>query len=154
LFAKTPLDVTDIPDEMLIPVNGTMHVKTMGWQYSSSTHLPALASISIILGLTMYAGHRARRKVHGSPELPVYVANEPFQPSDSLHVILASGSGGLSQALKARSARSPPDYETLQVHLGVQEDGTAVLTTKEFGEDDVDEGKGTSESFEDASVDE
>ncbi|KIJ19412.1 hypothetical protein PAXINDRAFT_166605 [Paxillus involutus ATCC 200175] len=130
-------EAADIPDEMLIPLNGTMYVTTMGWQYSASIHLSALASMSIIWGLTMYAvamdylENRAERKVHNPPEPPVYVAKESFHPSDSLHVILASGSGGLSEALRARSARSPPDYETLRVRLGVQEDGTAVLTTKE-----------------------
>jgi len=74
--------------------------------------------------------YSAKRKVYNSPELPVYVANQSFHPSDSLHVILASGSGGLSQALRARSARSPPDYESLEVHLEVQ-GGTAVLPTAE-----------------------
>jgi len=133
----------DIPDEMLIPVNGTMSITTTGWKYSGLADILVLALISVIPGLTMCAVAmdylESRRKVHGSPERPACVAHQPFNASDPLHVILASGSGGLCRALRARSGGDLIDYKSLRVHLGVQDDGMAVLTAEDSGEVDVAE---------------
>ncbi|KAF8841122.1 hypothetical protein BDN67DRAFT_967615 [Paxillus ammoniavirescens] len=122
---------TSIPNDMVNQTNGTMLVTTVGWKYVEATYLLALVPISIIMGLTMcavtiesYEKHRA----HTSSEVFVDVAHHSFNPSNSMHVILASGSGGLHQALEA--GRRPTDYGSLQVRLGVQ-DGVAVLIKEE-----------------------
>ncbi|KIJ12286.1 hypothetical protein PAXINDRAFT_14905 [Paxillus involutus ATCC 200175] len=113
--------------EMVTPANGTMHVTTIGWGYHGSTYLLALAPISIIMCLTMCTvaiDYYETRRVHRSSEVPVDVARRFFNPSNSMHVILASGSGGLSQVLEA--GRRLTDYGSLKVRLGVWH-GVAVL---------------------------
>ncbi|KIK80249.1 hypothetical protein PAXRUDRAFT_833651 [Paxillus rubicundulus Ve08.2h10] len=114
-------------DEMVLQTDGTMHITTIGWKYNESTYLLALVPISIIMGLTLCAvaiDYYEKRGVHRSSGAPVDVAHQSFNPSNAMHVILASGSGGLHQALEA--GRHVTDYGSLQVRLGVR-DGVAVL---------------------------
>ncbi|KIJ04831.1 hypothetical protein PAXINDRAFT_21881 [Paxillus involutus ATCC 200175] len=134
----------DIPDEMMIPMNGTMVITTMGWKYNASTHSFALVPISIVMALTMCAvamTYWEKRKVRRSLEFP-----QSFNPSNPLHIILASRRGALYQA---PSGHDRTEDESLQVHLEVR-DGMAVLTSE--GPGDVDEGKGPSGPLGDFSV--
>ncbi|KIJ08506.1 hypothetical protein PAXINDRAFT_18370 [Paxillus involutus ATCC 200175] len=124
----------NITGEMLIPLSGTMHV-TIGWIYQVTLSLSARPHIDY----------------YGFDDRPVYLADQPTDPSDLLHDILVSGSGGLSQALvRARSDRDLTDYESLQVHLGVRDDGMAVLMGEDPGE--VDEWKGNLTPSEESSI--
>ncbi|KIJ11080.1 hypothetical protein PAXINDRAFT_15978 [Paxillus involutus ATCC 200175] len=82
-----------------------------------------------------------KRKVRRSLEFP-----QSFNPSNPLHIILASRRGALYQA---PSGHDRTEDESLQVHLEVR-DGMAVLTSE--GPGDVDEGKGPSGPLGDFSV--
>ncbi|KIJ07379.1 hypothetical protein PAXINDRAFT_102986, partial [Paxillus involutus ATCC 200175] len=126
----------------MIPTSGTMDVTTMGWQYNASTHSFALIPITIVMVLTILAACIAyweERKAHGSSENPLHLAHQSFDPSDPLHVILTSRSGGHYQASGALSDRDLSGYKSLQVQLEVGDDGMAILASERCGKEGFSE---------------
>ncbi|KIJ08875.1 hypothetical protein PAXINDRAFT_18021 [Paxillus involutus ATCC 200175] len=112
--------------DMMIPMNGTMHVLTMGWQYDAKTYSFALVPITIVMLLTTLAvliGYLEKRKV---PAL--HDAHQSFDPSNPLDIIFAS-----------RSGEAPNDHKAPQVQLKVHDNGQASLMGKDS--EDVDERK-------------
>ncbi|KIK91003.1 hypothetical protein PAXRUDRAFT_150569 [Paxillus rubicundulus Ve08.2h10] len=129
-----------LPDDMMIQTSGTMLISTMGWQYDASTHSFALVPITIVMCLTVCAvviAYWEKRRVRTSSEEPIYVAHQSFDPSDPLHVILTSRSGGHYQASGALSDRHLPGYISGQVQLEVGKDGMAVLRSERCGKDET-----------------
>ncbi|KAF8837811.1 hypothetical protein BDN67DRAFT_1013580 [Paxillus ammoniavirescens] len=106
-----------LTDDMMIPMSGKMHVTTMGWQYEAETFPYPLALILAVTLLTITAAcvlYYERHRVRKSNEDNLHDTHQSFDPSDSLHAILVSGSEGFDQAQETP--------ESLQVQLEVLHD--------------------------------
>lgn len=100
-----------IPDDLVSPVNGTMYISTIGWTRRSATYLLAILPITTTTILTfacaLYSILRARKEDSSHRTI--------FDPSNPLHLIMASASGGL--ALGDFNMQGIIDNERVKVRL-------------------------------------
>ncbi|KAH7925153.1 hypothetical protein BV22DRAFT_459426 [Leucogyrophana mollusca] len=106
-----------------LPRYKTMFVDTMGWSYHSSTSLLALIPTTTIALLTFAAitcslcwGAKVKSLDKGSDEVL-------FDPTDSLHVVMASSARGLTGVLKGFSPSGLRENEELRVRIRLVGDG-------------------------------
>ncbi|KAH7919310.1 hypothetical protein BV22DRAFT_1023213 [Leucogyrophana mollusca] len=122
----------ELPSNMSIPFSGTMQVETIGWAYDSYTYLLALVPTTVVALLTIAAAlfrpsQGSGFTGEGDGDSDVIGGTVPFNPADSLHVIMASSAGSLSQALAGFRTTAVSDNENVRVRLGFTADGRRAL---------------------------
>ncbi|KAG2354565.1 hypothetical protein BDR07DRAFT_1464984 [Suillus spraguei] len=109
-----------IPVELQSPVNGTMYISTIGWTQRSATYLPAVIPSTILTILTFACALYSILRNRGY--------RTTFDPSNTLHLIMASAAGSLT--LEDFSKNGIINNEDVRVWLDESEKDDE--TTKKF----------------------
>ncbi|KAN0100221.1 hypothetical protein V8E55_000205 [Tylopilus felleus] len=129
-----------VPDNMTVPITGTMTVQVVGWQFHPRTHGIALAVITMITAVTAAAGIfallEANSQKTGRDSLQRGSA-AGFDPTNLMDVLVASSNGSLASALSQPSDEK--EREKMVVELGVTVEGQSMLNTRTDGADDASE---------------
>ena len=129
-----------VPDNMTVPITGTMTVQVVGWQFHPRTHGIALAVITMITVVTAAAGIfallEANSQKTGRDSLQRGSA-AGFDPTNLMDVLVASSNGSLASALSQPSDEK--EREKMVVELGVTVEGQSMLNTRTDGADDASE---------------
>ncbi|KAJ7675592.1 hypothetical protein DFH06DRAFT_662965 [Mycena polygramma] len=114
LMANTTFD-GGVPENMTVPLHGTLHTETLGWAYIGRTTgwvlvpgtLITLATIAVV-GAALY------RHVGDLPG----DSHHRFDPSNPLHLMAAAAAGGLNNSFRGLSGKDMEEGERLNVVLG------------------------------------
>lgn len=110
---------------MVLPVNGTMHVTTMGWKFSSLGSLIALLPITATFLLSILALLLPWSLQQRAGSLPSSADERiVFDPSSIMSIISASATGGVTQIFRGlRHTPEPAEDEDAHfLSIGLTDD--------------------------------
>jgi hypothetical protein len=118
------------PDNMTIPITGTMSVQTVGWKFHPRTHGIAVAVIMLVTAATLASG--AFALLEANQEMVLHRRRtggaRPFNPTNLIDFLLASSMGSLADRLS--QCKNEEEREKLVVGLNLSNEGHCVLDVR------------------------
>ncbi|KAJ7628159.1 hypothetical protein DFH06DRAFT_723330 [Mycena polygramma] len=114
LMANTTFD-DRVPENITVPLHGTLHTETLGWAYVGRTTGWVLIPGTLLTLATIAVVSAALYRHVG--DLPGD-SHHRFDPSNPLHLMAAAAAGGLNNSFRGLSGKDMEEGERLNVVLG------------------------------------
>ncbi|KAN0088824.1 hypothetical protein V8E55_005881 [Tylopilus felleus] len=119
-----------IPENMTIPITGTMSVQTIGWQFHAGTHGVAITIIMLVTAATLVFGIFALLEINQDMirQRQQTGGVRTFSPTNLIDFLFASSMGNFAD--RVSQCRNEDERENLMVGLAVSDGGQCVLDVR------------------------
>ncbi|KAJ7221897.1 hypothetical protein C8J57DRAFT_1593600 [Mycena rebaudengoi] len=115
LSAKNGTFLDGVPNNMTLPIQGTLHTQFFGWQFNPSTSWVLIPGAIISLGSIWFLLRTVARHA-GDPE------GKPFNPADTMHLVAASAAGGLKGVIHGTDKDAIIEAKNAHIVIGAFKD--------------------------------